>query len=184
MSLYPNYKNPVVYMANSKAARLAAATRRAQVADMIKAGATYRQMAAHFGVTIATIQKDVQANLKELHARTAKTTEEWRALELDRLDAIQLVYWQRGITPPADALGNRPPPDIEAAKMVLKVMERRHRLLGLDKPTETVAIPYQRLEFQIIALGMTPSAFFEAVMRELHEQHTASHTTGAIIIPE
>ena len=52
--------------------------------------------------------------------REAETIDELRALEVARLDAIQLAYWY-------DALGK----DLRAAGLVLRIIEQRCRLLGL-----------------------------------------------------
>jgi hypothetical protein len=53
-----------------------------------------------------------------------------RKLEAERLDAMQQAIWPL-------AVGD--PPDLPAVLAMLKLMERRARLLGLDTPSQVVA---------------------------------------------
>lgn len=66
----------------------------------------------------------------DVHARKRVRNElemgDWLDLELDRLDMLQLVCWRQA----KDG-------DMGAINTVLKIMERRAKLLGLDKKPET-----------------------------------------------
>ena len=63
----------------------------------------------------------------------------WPSSELVRLDAILLVHWQ-----------NRSDP--RSAGTILRVMERRGKLLGLDAVTSGVAEAGDRLDEVVSAL--------------------------------
>ena len=60
--------------------------------------------------------------------RSAEGVEEYQALELSRLDALQAAHWDRAVHG-----------DAKAAEVVLYVIEKRIRLLGLDRPGRAAA---------------------------------------------
>lgn len=98
--------------------RIAAATRKQKALTMRRAGVTVEAIAAHLKVHPST----VYAWLKDaIAAIPREEANELRLLELDRLDAIFRGHF-------AAAVGG----DARAAETVLKVMERRARLLNLD----------------------------------------------------
>ena len=107
--------------------------RRAFILELRRSGATYRQIAK------ATIKKfgadnlplgfdcryasmDVKRELEKLQAINESQADDLMTLELDRLDAMLLGLWQRARSG-----------DEKAVDRVLRIMERRARLLGLDK---------------------------------------------------
>lgn len=121
------------------AERLEAAKRRAFVLQARKAGATYREIAAlalrTFGADALPkgwderyAYKDIKRELDKLRAEIADSAENVLALELQRLDDLLKGLW-------AEAAKQQP--DYKAVDRVLRVMERRAKLLGLDAPTRT-----------------------------------------------
>jgi hypothetical protein len=60
--------------------------------------------------------------------------EDWRQLELMRLEKLHQSLWEKAIGDPA----NDVPPDLRHVDRILRIAERRSNLLGLDKPTEVV----------------------------------------------
>jgi hypothetical protein len=98
--------------------------RRVQALDLRKAGLTYRRIAQELKVDVATAYHDVQDELASLKAITAKTAEDIREIELRRLDDYTL-----GLTPAARR------GDSKAVMTLVRVQERRAKLLGLDAPT-------------------------------------------------
>lgn len=101
--------------------------RRPQVLAMRKGGASLRQIADHFGISHEQVRQDIKAALADIIAETRDAAEEYRALELDRLDALHLALW------PQATKGN-----LGAVDRVLRVMQRRADLLGLDAPQRIV----------------------------------------------
>ena len=63
-----------------------------------------------------------------MDGREADALEEDRALELLRLDALQVGLWDRAAAR-----------DVKAVNAVLRIFEQRARLLGSDKPESASA---------------------------------------------
>ena len=115
-------------MANGKKGdqqRIAAQERRIQALAYRKAGASYRAIADTLAVSLAQAHDDVQAALAELAAEQRAEASDLRALEAARLDSLQAAVWQQALH------GN-----LKAIQTVLRIMERRARLVGLDMQPE------------------------------------------------
>ena len=104
--------------------RAVAAVKRARVVEAVADGATYGQAAKRAGY--ATRSGAYKAFWKAIDGREADAVEQHRTLELARLDALQVGLWGR-----AEA------GDIKAVNAVLRIIEQRSRLLGLDRPETT-----------------------------------------------
>lgn len=102
------------------------AERRVKAFNLRKAGATYRDIAKQLEVTHATIVQDIKAVMKELQKTQLEEAADYRSLELERLDAMQVQLW------PQANKGNH-----GAVDRVLRIMERRAKLLGLDAPAKS-----------------------------------------------
>jgi hypothetical protein len=102
-------------------AQAVAAVKRAKVVEAVAQGATYEAAAKQAGY--ASRSGAYKAFWKALDHREAEAVEDHRALELARLDALQVALW-------GDALNG----DVKAVIAVLRIIELRSRLLGLDKP--------------------------------------------------
>ena len=90
--------------------------------ELRKGGATYASIASELGYTSAggahnAVSRALKKTLKE-------PANEVRILELERLDALLGAMWPHK---------NRP----EMLDRILKIMERRAKLLGLDAPTKS-----------------------------------------------
>jgi hypothetical protein len=101
------------------------AERRVKAFNLRKAGATYRDIAKQLEVEHSTIVQDVKAVMKELQKEQLVEADSYRAMELERLDAMQTQMWSQV------QKGNQ-----GAVDRVLRIMERRSKLLGLDAPTK------------------------------------------------
>jgi hypothetical protein len=94
--------------------------RQLRALELRRAGLGYWEIARQLGYRgAAGAYVSVQAALRKLCAPPA---EELRQLELERLDRLQLTYWPRALAGEA-----------EACDRVLKIMQQRARLLGLEK---------------------------------------------------
>ncbi|MFD5451213.1 hypothetical protein [Streptomyces sp. NPDC127100] len=114
-------------MPASKAQRAATAKRRSQAIALRLAGMDYQTIAerldyADRGAASKDICRALEANL-EAESVAAATL---RELEVQRLDRMQAAAWAKA------AKG-----DLKAIETVLKVIDRRARLLGLDRPART-----------------------------------------------
>jgi DNA-binding CsgD family transcriptional regulator len=120
-----------------------AAARRLQAIELRKAGATYRQIGERLSVSEAQAYNDVQRELARLATQTQDAAAALRVLESERLDALMLALWQQA------KQGNQ-----GAIDRVLKVMERRARLVGLDAPTR---IDHTVDVYEVIIGGDSPA---------------------------
>jgi hypothetical protein len=112
-------------------------------------GASYRQIARDVNTSAATVHRDIVGELARLARKNEGKTAEWRELELQRLDALDVVASNilatRHITVSngrvvIDPRTAQPFTDddvtLRAIAALLRISERRARLLGLDAPTK------------------------------------------------
>ena len=113
------------------AAKKIALTERQQTAlSLRKSGASYRAIAAHIS-TLPGNEKyseglahaDITACLKAINEKTSLDTEEYRSLELERLDTAQIAIAKKVQSG-----------DLGSIDRWLRISERRSALLGLDAP--------------------------------------------------
>lgn len=95
--------------------------------EMRKAGATFQAIAERIGYSSAGMAKS--AVMSAIERIQAENVDELRAMEVERLNHLQLKWWNLAQTGGADA--------IKATDMILKIIDRRARLFGLYQP-ETV----------------------------------------------
>ncbi len=95
--------------------------KRVRAMEMRAAGYSYREIANELGFrSVSSAFETVERGLAEW---AREPLDRVIALELVRLDQLVRAYWARA------ASG-----DLEAAAFVLKVLERRAKMLGLDSP--------------------------------------------------
>lgn len=108
------------------AGKLTTAEVRERVLQLRLSGASYREIGAVVGVNASTAYRHVRKAIAAIEKRCAEQAAEIRRLELERLDALQMALWPRALNG-----------DEKATRQVLRVMERRAALLGLDEAAET-----------------------------------------------
>lgn len=122
-------------MPASKAQRAATAERRGKAIAMRLAGLDYETIAKRLGYRggRGAACKDIERALVANIAAQRTSTEEYREVELLRLDRLQAASWQ------AAAAG-----DLRSIETVLRIIDRRCKLLGLDAPVraEVVTLDY------------------------------------------
>ncbi len=91
--------------------------------ELRKSGATYSSIAKAMGISLSGAADAVKRALARLNERSLEGADELRRLELERLDRMLLAMY------PQATRGNQGSVD-----RVLRIMERRARLLGLDAP--------------------------------------------------
>ena len=99
--------------------------RRAIVASNLLAGLNYRDMAVALGVSLGTVANDVKIILERWREEQVRTLGDITEIELRRLDTMLNAVWG----------------DAKAGKLghidrVIRIDERRARILGSDAPTE------------------------------------------------
>lgn len=102
--------------------------KRFQALDLRAGGATYREIATQLGHTVSYAYQLVRDALAQLRRDAQEDADEARAIELRRLDAQYLRFLNKLI-----AQGKQP--DEATGLQLLRIAERRARLLGLDAPT-------------------------------------------------
>jgi predicted DNA-binding protein (UPF0251 family) len=101
--------------------------REVEAVRLRKQGLSYDEIAARIGITQGTVFAAVHRALNKLAEECKETTEEIRAIELQRLDAMQAPLNDRATSGQDD----------DAVHAVLKIMEHRAKLCGLAvKPPE------------------------------------------------
>ena len=108
---------------------IAAAERQRRALELRKGGASLRAIGDALGCSHETARQDVAAALAALVAETRADAEVYRTLELERLDALQLAHWSKAMRG-----------DYQSSMVLLRVFERRARLLGLDATAEQPGI--------------------------------------------
>lgn len=104
--------------------------------DLRKAGLTYRQIANALDCSEARAYNGVNRVMRRISAKQAEDGADILRLELERLDALLSNMWS--MTMPHDIETEdggkiRVPPSYEAVDRVIKIMDRRAKLLGLDQ---------------------------------------------------
>jgi len=89
--------------------------------ELRKAGKTYREIGDALGYSHEMARKDIQGVLQGIAEETIGSAKEVLSIELARLDTLQYAVWSMARTG-----------DISCINTILKIMERRAKLLGLD----------------------------------------------------
>lgn len=101
--------------------RARAAERERQASDLRRAGASYQKIAATLGISREGARKAVMRAMDRARKLATEDAREILERELERLDELQVALWPKaraGVPGSVDR--------------VLRVMERRAKLLGLD----------------------------------------------------
>lgn len=126
-------------MANAMAdpveeSQIVALERRMQAVELRTRGKSYVEIARELGVPAKVAYSIVSGALADLRKACREKTHELRELEVDRLDII-FRRLSDAVFPSVED-GEPVPIDAKLIETILKVMERRAKLLGLDAPTK------------------------------------------------
>lgn len=89
-------------------------------------GLTYDQIGKKLKITAQAANKRVLALMVKMASEISEEADKVRELELMRLDRLMLNQWDAADTG-----------DFKAVEVILKIMDRRAKLLGIDAPTKT-----------------------------------------------
>ena len=102
-----------------------------QVLELKRSGATWDAIAEVVGY--ANGSGAFKAYQRAMTRTLQQPADELRDAEIDRLDRLQRAYW-------FEAIGSKDQPPVhKSAEIVLKIIDRRAKLLGLDAPTKIQA---------------------------------------------
>lgn len=102
--------------------------RRWKALDYRKQGWSYNRIAKEMHLGVTTVREDILWCLDQVISEPA---EEVRKMELERLDELQAAIWQR-------AIGG----DYVAIDRVLRIMDKRQRILGIETPVEAFSLDF------------------------------------------
>lgn len=119
------------------------AERRRRVAEMRLSHMTLDEIAREIGVAKSTVSVDLKHVREEWAERRASTYEEWAAEEIAKLDRLERTLLPRAIAG-----------EYAAVDKIISLMDRRARMLGLDKPQlhEHTIITMDAIEAEISRL--------------------------------
>ena len=100
--------------------------RELEALELREAGLNFRQIGQRLGVSHTWAHKLVKAAMDRIALEVDERAEAVRQLELTRLDRMQLVLWAKASSG-----------SVAHVDRMLRIMERRARLLGLDAPTKS-----------------------------------------------
>lgn len=130
-------------LSTASARKAVIAERRTKAITLRLAGADYDTIAARLGYSgRAAACKDITRALAVAMADLGRSADELRELELTRLDRLQAAAW-------AAAVGG----DLRAIDTVLRVVDRRCRLLGLDAPVRAEVLTISDVDREIRELS-------------------------------
>jgi Trp operon repressor len=133
----------------------ALAERRQKVSALRLMHYTQREIAVELGVSVATINRDLAVVRAEWAERRSQSYESWVGEELAKIDLLE-----RAILPAAIS------GDDKAQARLVQFMDRRARMMGLDKP--------ERFEHTVITLDAV-----EAEIARLEREMTERERTDA-----
>ncbi len=136
---------------------------RAEALELRRAGHTYAAIGEQLGLSKTMAFKLVRQGMEEGRIAIGEAADQLRAEELSRLDGMLSAVW------PKAAKG-----DLAAVDRVLKIGERRARLLGLDAPSQHAATdpqgnPAGPTEIRLVP-GLDVSKLSDAALAELAQQ--------------
>jgi Trp operon repressor len=133
----------------------ALAERRQKVSALRLMHYTQREIAAELGVSVATVNRDLAVVRAEWAERRSQSYESWVGEELAKIDLLE-----RAILPAAIS------GDDKAQARLVQFMDRRARMMGLDKP--------ERFEHTVITMDAV-----EAEIARLEREMTERERTDA-----
>lgn len=105
--------------------------RRTEIWEYRKSGLSVRAIAEKMKMSSATVYKDIRATLDELKELRLTDMDQWRDLELERLDDIVSKAYSVYARTQEDSIR------LGALDRLLKASQERRKLLGLDAPAKT-----------------------------------------------
>ena len=100
------------------------AIKRQQALEYRASGMSYRAIGEAMGINQSNAYRMVKAEVQQIREKTSEQADELRTIELQRMDAMLAGLWSKATSG-----------DGAAVDRVLRIMERRAKLIGLDSPT-------------------------------------------------
>ena len=160
----------------TKGMRVNAETRRYQMLELTKSGATEKQIAETLGVHPSLVHKDVKRVLNDLAEKYSGMADQIRGLQMERYSTLLSRWWSLALTG-----------DERATKMVLQIMHRISEINGVipDQPLITIdqrsiSLTQGDVTFSIEAASDTTNP--NGTEDQLSETTVIPETTGSDIL--
>jgi len=127
--------------------------RRKIVAANLLAGANYRDIAAGAGVSVGTVAGDVKVLMARWRAEQVKTVDDHVTLDMRRMDVALNAIWDEV------KAGN-----YAAIDRMLKVLERRAKMLGYDQPDKVDLTAWRQ---EAAEMGLDPDDVLNTTVKAL-----------------
>lgn len=125
------------------------AERDARVFALRKTGLSAADIARRMDLSVAQVTGAIDRQLKKLNREAYQAYPEVLRLELERLDQLQASFWpktQMRRTELEDGTEVVLEPDEKAAATVMAIMDRRHKLLGMETAANVAVQEAQRID--------------------------------------
>lgn len=107
----------------NSAQRAQGAKSREQALDLRRSGLSYQRIGEEMGISMARAHQLVAKAMEETHRAIAAGADALRAEEISRLDGMLAALWPKAKNG-----------DVAAVDRVLKISERKAKLLGIEAP--------------------------------------------------
>jgi len=136
-------------------ARVESLMRRSEALTLRLAGLSYQRIGDKMGISKQAAFKLVTKALGELNEEVLELADQIRTIECQRLDLMQFSIWPRVLRG-----------DDRAILSVLRIMERRARITGIDSPVQIEASWREELQ----KYGLSASEEFEKLVQMFVEK--------------
>jgi len=154
-------------MAESKAlTREFLSERDSKIMKLRQAGVSLPEIGKRFNMTSRGVSMRIRKVLEDMNSEALMAYPELLRMELERLDALQAAIWpmtqHRKVTAD-DGQEIQLEPDIKAIQQVLGIMDRRSRLLGMEKTNVSIQMESNStINVRATLAGAEPIAEFRA----------------------
>jgi len=147
---------------------------RMKALDLRGEGKSYRKIADALGIDVHRAHTLVIEALDELMVQSTESAEQVKVLELQRLDDLldrllmKMALQRREMLTANGQKVQVPNPDENTVAAILKVMERRAKMLGLDAPQEIVGAGGGPVQISNVSAGEEFIARVEKLVERLN----------------
>lgn len=149
---------------NTPADDLKAAERRKKALALRLTGATLQEIADHNGTAVSTVHSDIDRALGDIPRQEADAL---RAQEVERLDRLQRAIWGKALQG-----------DLPTIDRVLRIIDRRAKMLGLDAPQQV------EVSTMDVDLDTTVAKILQVAELTIMQQHNHLHLHQAEATPQ
>ena len=148
--------------------RISHAQKSVDILEMRRRGKTYDEIGAKYGIRACSVKKTVDKEIAKIQDKLADKASALIAMELRRLDGLFEIMYNQGRQG-----------DTQAVMACIRIMERRAKLCGIDKPEQRQVEhsgpegkPIEVLKLDLSALSDEEFERLDAVVKKSEEAQT------------